>query len=160
MSTDNTSGSFTMLYSLKSQFVNNFYKYSTLVINHARCSTVSLASAWASQNKTHVSITNTASLASVSISRRTMVKTNFMRSEKYVHLLFCPTLTKTGMLTHFSRSPKYGNSHNSIQWSSTLLFRQTWQSEQPLFAFKGAQNWFLEQQIGRIETENSFAIGY
>ena len=117
MSADNTSGSFTMLYSLESQFANNFYKYSALVINHARCSTVNSASACTPQNKKLVSIINIVSLASVSkcVSQRTMVKTNFMISEKYVHLLFCPTLTKTGMLTHFSISPKYGSSHNSIQ---------------------------------------------
>lgn len=115
MSADNISGSFTLLYSLESQFVNNFYKYSAPVINHAQCSTVSLASAYASQNKKPLSIINIVSLASISISQRTTVKTNFTRSEKYVHLLFCLTLTKTGMLTHFSRSPKYGSSHNSIQ---------------------------------------------
>lgn len=66
MSADNTSGSFTMLYSLESQFVNNFYKYSTLVINHARCSTVSWALACAPQNRKFVSIINIVSLASVS----------------------------------------------------------------------------------------------
>ena len=122
MSADNTSGSFTMLYS-QSQFVNNFYKYSTLVINHAGRQ-LFLRPQCASQNKKPVSIINTFSLASVSISRR-MVKTSFMRSEKYIYiyiyiykyinLLFFPTLTKTGMLTHFSRSPKYGSSRNSIQ---------------------------------------------
>jgi hypothetical protein len=62
------------------------------------------------------------SLASAFISRRTMVNTNFIRSENYVHLLFCPTLiTKTGMLTHFSRSPKYGISQNCIQWWVALF---------------------------------------